>query len=138
MKVFRHKPAETIFPVALENNVGIIIRVPLASGMLTGLYSKETSFKRTDHRLFNRQGAMFDKGETFSGVDFETGLKAVEALKQAFPGRENMAPLALKWILMFREISCVIPGASSEKQLLYNLGSMDEPQLTGEQVEMVS
>lgn len=136
--MFRHKPAELLFPEAKQKNAGIIARVPLASGLLTGLYSLTTSFGKNDHRQFNRNGAMFDKGETFSGVDYETGLEAVEQLRQLFPGRENLAPLALKWILMFSEVSCVIPGASNLKQLSSNLCSLEENEFTPGQMEKVS
>lgn len=135
--MFRHKPAEQFFTRAAEAQVGIIVRVPLASGMLTGLYSKDTTFQRADHRHFNRHGAMFDKGETFSGVDYETGIDAVEALKELFPGRENLAPVALKWVLMFPEVSCVIPGASRPEQLHSNLRALEEPPFTEAQMEGV-
>ena len=135
--MFRHKPAETFFPEASRNNVGVIVRVPLASGMLTGLYSKKTSFGPSDHRHFNRSGEAFDKGETFSGVDYETGLQAVEEIRRLFPERENLAPAALRWILMFKEVSCVIPGASGQKQLISNLGTLNEPPLSLSQMEGV-
>jgi len=91
--------------------------------MFTGLYIRDTKFGRTDHRYFNRNGAMFDKGKTFSGVDYTTGLDAVEEIRKLLPERENLAPLALKWVLMFKEVSCVIPGASSESQLISNLNA---------------
>ena len=136
--MFRHKPAEEFFPAAARKNVGVIVRVPLASGLLTGRYSTETRFDAGDHRNFNRHGAMFDKGETFSGVDYETGLRAVEELKELFPGRDNLATVALRWILMFSEVSCVIPGASTVRQLVSNLGAMDEPALTAVQMEGVA
>jgi len=136
--IFRHRPAERFFPLAEENQVGIIVRVPLASGMLTGLYSKETTFQRADHRHFNRHGAMFDKGETFSGVDYETGIAAVEELKEVFPGYENLAPVALKWILMFDQVSCVIPGASRMEQLSSNLNALEVPSISPEQMEKVN
>ena len=133
--MFRHKPAEEFFQLAQEKNVGIIVRVPLASGLLTGQYSRETSFERSDHRFFNRQGAMFDKGETFSGVDYETGLEAVEEIRKLFPGRENLAPLALRWVLMFDQVSCVIPGASRAEQLDSNLSALTESPYTPKQME---
>ena len=135
--MFRHKPAELFFPKAEDRNVGIIVRVPLASGLLTGRYTRATRFDPGDHRYFNRDGAMFDKGETFSGVDFETGLRAVEELKGLFPGRENLAALALRWILMFPEVGCVIPGASGLNQLRSNLGALEEPALSTGQMEGV-
>lgn len=136
--MFRHKPAEKFFREATRRDVGIIARVPLASGLLTGKFSRETTFGASDHRTFNRDGEMFDKGETFSGVDYETGLEAVERLKVLFPGRENLAPLALKWILMFPEISCVIPGASNVQQLESNLQAGDEDPLSPEQMNGVA
>lgn len=135
--MFRFKPSERFFPQAQSRNVGIIVRVPLASGLLTGLYSRSTSFGKADHRFFNRHGAMFDKGETFSGVDYEAGLDAVEQIKALFPGRENLAPVALRWILMFEEVSCIIPGASNEKQLISNLSALEEPVFTQAQMEQV-
>ena len=136
--MFRHKPADLFFEAAASRDVGIIVRVPLASGLLTGQYTKETKFGRADHRNFNRKGAMFDKGETFSGVDYETGLEAVEALRRLFPDRENLAPVALKWILMFREVSCVIPGASRESQLVTNMSALQEVDLSPDQMERVA
>lgn len=132
--MFRHKPSDLFFKAAAQKEVGIIVRVPLASGMLTGLYTPDTKFGRTDHRHFNRHGAMFDKGETFSGVDYATGLEAVEEVKKLFPGRENLAPLALRWVLMFSEVSCVIPGASNAKQLLSNLKAAEEEAFSEEQM----
>ncbi len=136
--MFRHKPAEAFFREAAAKDVGIIVRVPLASGLLTGLYTSDTRFGPDDHRNFNRDGAMFDKGETFSGVDYQKGLEAVEEIRSLFPGRENLVTLALKWILMFREVSCVIPGASSVGQLSSNLGVLDEENLKTEQMDAIS
>ncbi len=133
--MFRHKPAEDFFPEASRRNVGTIIRVPLASGLLTGQYSRDTKFKRSDHRFFNRHGAVFDKGETFSGVDYQTGLKAVEEIRKLFPDQENMAPLAIRWILMFPEVSCVIPGASRKEQVLSNLSALSMKPLTSDQMD---
>lgn len=128
--MFRQRPAERFFHQASRKDVGIIVRVPLASGLLSGTYKKDTTFERADHRFFNRKGMMFDKGETFSGVDFETGLKAVARLKKLFPGTKNLAPLALRWILMHEEVSCVIPGASKVDHLISNLSAEDLPPLT--------
>ncbi|MDX2430116.1 MAG: aldo/keto reductase [Bacteroides sp.] len=135
--MFRHKPADTFFAEAAGKDVGIIVRVPLASGLLTGLYSKKTEFGKEDHRNFNRDGAMFDKGETFSGVDYESGLQAVEELRVLFSGKENLASLALRWILMFEQVSCVIPGASKDTQLVSNLAALDEKPFSPEQMEGV-
>jgi aryl-alcohol dehydrogenase-like predicted oxidoreductase len=117
--MFRPKPAETLFQRAAEAGVGIIARVPLASGLLTGKMSAETKFEKDDHRQFNRQGEAFDVGETFSGVAFEDGLRAVEELRSLVPELgpgATFAQLALRWILMFPEVTCAIPGAKSPKQ----------------------
>ena len=136
--MFRHKPSDKFFQEAAKRDVGIIVRVPLASGLLTGLYTRDTKFGRTDHRYFNRNGAMFDKGETFSGVEYSTGLDAVEEIRKLFPESENLAPLALKWVLMFPEVSCVIPGASSENQLISNLNAAALDTFSAEQMAGIS
>jgi aryl-alcohol dehydrogenase-like predicted oxidoreductase len=128
--VFRQRPAELFFQEAAKRDVGIIVRVPLASGLLTGLYSQNTTFAKDDHRNFNRDGAAFDKGETFSGINYELGLEAVAALKKLFPERENLAPTALQWILQFPEVSCIIPGASKAAHLHSNLSVYDLPALS--------
>lgn len=135
--MFRQRPAELLFKEAARRDVGLIVRVPLASGLLTGKFSAQTTFAPDDHRNFNRDGAAFDKGETFSGVDYNTGLAAVEELKKLFPGQPQLAPLALRWILMFPEVSCVIPGASRAEQLLSNLKTEELPPLTPEQMSAV-
>lgn len=132
--LFRQKPAEQFFEAARRHDIGIIVRVPLASGLLTGLYNSATVFAAGDHRNFNRNGEAFDKGETFSGINYEQGLKAVEALKSLFPGEKNLAPYALQWILSFEEVSCIIPGASSPDQVLSNLSLYGLPSLTKEQI----
>jgi aryl-alcohol dehydrogenase-like predicted oxidoreductase len=121
--MFRQKPAEVFFKEAKKKDIGIIVRVPLASGLLTGKMSRETVFSEKDHRFFNRNGESFDKGETFSGVDYELGLKAVEELKNIFKERSELANIALRWILMFEEVSCVIPGASRPEQITSNLNA---------------
>lgn len=132
--LFRQRPAELFFKEAKKKNVGIIVRVPLASGLLTGLYDRDTTFAKDDHRHFNRDGAGFDKGETFSGVDYERGLRAVEQLKALFPGTKNLAPIALQWILSHPEVSCVIPGASKPAHLASNLSVYERPALSTEQL----
>jgi len=132
--LFRQRPSELFFKLAKEANVGIIVRVPLASGLLTGLYSSATVFEEGDHRFFNRQGAAFDKGETFSGIPYELGLKAVDRLKALFPKRDNLAPVALQWILQFPEVSCIIPGASKISQVHSNLSALELPALRPEQI----
>lgn len=131
--VFRQRPAELFFKEAARKDIGVIARVPLASGLLTGLYNKETTFAEGDHRHFNRDGAAFDKGETFSGIDYDLGLEAVGALKKLFPERDNLAPIALQWILQHPEVSCIIPGASKIKHLESNLSVFDLPGMTTDQ-----
>jgi aryl-alcohol dehydrogenase-like predicted oxidoreductase len=118
--LFRQRPSELFFKEAMKHDVGIIARVPLASGLLTGKFNAKTTFDTQDHRNFNRDGAAFDKGETFSGINYELGLKAVEELKALFPEATNLAPIALQWILGFDEVSCIIPGASNESHVLSN------------------
>jgi aryl-alcohol dehydrogenase-like predicted oxidoreductase len=135
--IFRQKPAELFFQKAKEQNVGVIVRVPLASGLLTGLYNSNTTFNSNDHRSFNRNGEAFDKGETFSGINYELGLKAIEELKLLFPETKNLAPAALKWILQFPEVSCIIPGASREEHIRSNLSVYDFPELTPEQITQI-
>jgi aryl-alcohol dehydrogenase-like predicted oxidoreductase len=128
--MFRQRPSELLFKQAKRKDVGIIVRVPLASGLLSGRYTKSTSFAEGDHRFFNRDGILFDRGETFSGIDYDTGLKAVQKLKKVFPGVKNLAPLALRWILDFQEVSCIIPGASRPEQVKSNLSATEMPSLT--------
>lgn len=135
--MFRLKPGEEFFSKAKENNVGIISRVPLASGLLTGKMSPETKFGPEDHRTFNRQGEAFDKGETFSGVDFHLGLEAVEELRKVFPGQEPLAAWALRWVLMSPEVSTVIPGASRPDQVEANIKASNLPALSQEQMQAV-
>ncbi len=135
--IFRQRPHEKLFGMAREKNVGLIIRVPLASGMLSGKFTSETRFAPGDHRFFNRNGMMFDKGETFAGVPYETGLKAVTRLKELFPGGIPLAHVALRWILMRGEVSCIIPGASSPDQVRTNLEAMALPPLTEEQLSAI-
>ncbi|MBD8491257.1 aldo/keto reductase [Echinicola sp. CAU 1574] len=135
--MFRQKPSETFFKMAKAKNVGIIARVPLASGMLSGKMTMNRKFDENDHRHFNREGKAFDKGETFSGVDFEKGLTAVEELKEIFSGVEPLAKWALRWILMFDEVSTVIPGASRESQVIDNINAAELPNLSTEQMTAV-
>jgi aryl-alcohol dehydrogenase-like predicted oxidoreductase len=124
--VFRQRPAELFFKEAAKRDVGIIVRVPLASGLLTGKFNSNTTFNSGDHRFFNRKGEAFDKGETFSGIDYETGLEAMERMKKLFPDVSNLAPIALQWILEYKEVSCIIPGASSSEQVQSNLSVYDK------------
>lgn len=123
--IFRQRPSELLFEQCRKKNVAIIARVPLASGLLTGKMTPQTTFPPNDHRNYNRQGQAFDVGETFAGVDFETGLKAVEELKKIKPEGITCAQMALKWILMHPEVSCVIPGAKNLKQLEDNISASE-------------
>jgi len=134
--MLRHKPAEAFFPAAKAKPVGILARVPLASGLLTGKMTRTTEFAADDHRRFNREGAAFDKGETFSGVPYEVGLEAVERLRSLVPTGATLAQLALRWILMFDAVSCAIPGAKTETQARDNalaaaLPALDEKTMAG-------
>lgn len=133
--MFRQKPATEFFAEAKKHNVGVIVRVPLASGLLTGKLNKETLFNSNDHRSYNRNGASFDKGETFSGVDFNTGLMAVDELKKLFPQSASLASYALRWILMYDAVSCVIPGASRASQAESNIAASSLLPLTTEQMD---
>ncbi|HGF7276475.1 TPA: aldo/keto reductase [Enterococcus faecium] len=134
--MFRLKPAEELFPTLQEKKIGVIARVPLASGLLTGKYTKDTTFGKEDHRSFNRNGEAFDKGETFSGVDYDLGLKAVQELKALFQ-TENLIPYALKWILMHEAVTTVIPGASNNRQVISNVAAAEIPDLTPAQMKGV-
>ena len=130
--MFRHRPSELFFDQARMRKVGILARVPLASGMLTGKLNPETTFATDDHRAFNRFGEAFDRGETFSGVDYETGLKAVDELKAICPNGISMAQFALRWILMFDAVTCAIPGAKTPSQAEANFTVADMPPLSEE------
>ena len=123
--VFRQKPSEIFFKEAKKNNVAIIARVPLASGLLTGKMNSQSSFPENDHRNYNINGEAFDVGDTFSGVNFEKGLEAVERLKKLKPDNISLSELALKWILTHEAVSVVIPGAINKSQVQMNANSSD-------------
>jgi aryl-alcohol dehydrogenase-like predicted oxidoreductase len=127
--MFRLKPAEAFFPAARDRHVGILARVPLASGLLTGKLRRDSTLAENDHRRFNREGASFDKGETFSGVPYDVGLEAVEALRPLVPSGATLTQLALRWILMFDAVTCAIPGAKTEAQARDNAAAADLPRL---------
>jgi len=135
--MFRHRPADLFFKLASEKDIGIIARVPLASGLLTGKMTEKTQFSKEDHRFFNRNGDAFDKGETFSGVNYQDGLEAVEQLQKELGKDAPMALYAIRWILMFPEISCVIPGASRISQLVENSSAGYLPPFNPKQMEAV-
>jgi len=123
--IFRQRPSELFFGEAVKRKVGILARLPLSSGMLTGKMSKRTNFEKDDHRLFNRQGEAFDRGETFSGVEYELGLEVVEQVRPLVPAGMTMSQFALKWILMNPAVTCAIPGAKNPKQAEENTQAAD-------------
>jgi aryl-alcohol dehydrogenase-like predicted oxidoreductase len=127
--IFRQRPADLFFAEAKRRQVGILARVPLASGLLTGKLNSASKFDTDDHRAFNRHGESFDRGETFSGLDYETGLQAVEALRPMVPPGHTMAQLALRWILMYPAITCAIPGAKRPRQAEENIKAASMPAL---------
>src|SRR5882724_4683831 len=127
---FRQRPAEVFFPRAKQKQVGILARVPLASGLLTGKLGAKSTFAPDDHRNFNRHGESFDVGETFSGVDYNVGLEAVEQMRQILPVGVSMSQVALRWILMFDAVSCAIPGGKRPEQVADNCRASDLPPLT--------
>ncbi len=127
--IFRQRPADLFFQAAIKHKVGILARLPLSSGMLAGKMNHKTEFEPDDHRRENIHGELFDRGETFSGVDFETGLQAVEALRTLVPQGWTMAQFAMRWILMFEAVTCAIPGAKRPQQVLENIRASDLPPL---------
>ncbi len=135
--MFRQRPADLFFREAVAKDVGIIVRVPLASGLLTGKYDRSTTFGEGDHRFFNRDGAAFDKGETFAGVPYELGLEAVEEIRNLIPEDQDLAALALRWILDFDEVSTIIPGMSRPEQLPWNLAALELEPLSEEVRERI-
>ncbi len=135
--MFRLRPAELFFPMAQRRKVGIIARVPLASGLLTGKFSADSAFDPEDHRNFNRHGEAFDVGETFSGVPYEVALNAVEELRALLPAGATLAQFALKWILMHEAVSCVIPGGKRAEQVTANCAASDLRDLGPESIEAV-
>lgn len=135
--IFRQKPAEELFTLAAEKEIGLIVRVPLASGLLTGKMSPGQEFPEDDHRNFNREGEAFDRGETFAGVNFETGLEAAGELKTLVPEDFTLAQFALRWILMHPEVSCAILGGKSPSQVEDNTAAADMPPLSDETMERV-
>jgi aryl-alcohol dehydrogenase-like predicted oxidoreductase len=135
--IFRQRPADLFFKLAQDKKVAILARVPLSSGMLTGKMSKQTQFEQDDHRQFNRDGEAFDKGETFSGVDFNLSLQAVDELRPLIPAGWTMAQFALRWILMHDAISCVIPGAKRPSQVEDNVAASDLPSISDETMAKV-
>lgn len=135
--MFRQRPAELFFEKAKRRKVGILARVPLASGLLTGKYGADASFPENDHRNFNRNGEAFDRGETFAGVGLERGVEAVRELEEIRPEGMTMAQFALRWVLMFDAVSCAIPGAKRPDQAAENAAAADLPPLSDETMRAV-
>jgi aryl-alcohol dehydrogenase-like predicted oxidoreductase len=134
---FRLKPSDDFLAEARAKDVGIIARVPLASGLLTGKLRRDSAFADDDHRAFNRDGQSFDKGETFSGVPYEDALEAVEDLRRIVPAGMTMTQFALRWILMWDAVTCAIPGAKTPAQARENAGAADLPPLAPETMAAV-
>ncbi|BDW91016.1 MULTISPECIES: aldo/keto reductase [Thalassospira] len=130
--IFRQRPSGLFFREAKAKNVGVIVRVPLASGLLTGKMTKDTAFAADDHRAFNRNGEAFDKGETFAGVPFDVALEAVEEIRRLVPENITMAQFALRWILMEEAVGVVIPGAKNAAQAAANAAASDVAPLPSE------
>ena len=135
--ILRQKPAEEFWAVAKQRRVGVLARVPLASGLLTGKLRRDSSFPADDHRNFNRHGDSFDVGETFSGVDYETGLATVEELRKLLPPGMTLSQFALRWILMFDAVTCAIPGGKRAEQVAENCRASDLPPLSRETIQAV-
>lgn len=135
--MFRQRPIDLFFGEAIRRKVGILARVPLSSGMLTGKMTRTSTFQEDDHRQFNRHGESFDRGETFSGLEYEIGLQAVEELRALLPSGRSLSQMALRWILMFPAVTCAIPGAKRPSQVEENVAAADLPALSEETMDQV-
>lgn len=135
--IFRQRPAELLFRETLARRVGILARLPLSSGLLSGHLKPTTQFSADDHRSFNREGAAFDKGETFSGLDYDSGLQAVEALRPLVPPGQTLAQFALRWILLQQAVTCAIPGGRRPAQVEENMRAADLPALPDSTVRAI-
>jgi aryl-alcohol dehydrogenase-like predicted oxidoreductase len=135
--MFRQRPSELFFEQAKKRKVGVLARVPLASGLLTGKFKKNSKFEEDDHRNYNRKGESFDRGETFSGIEYNLGLKAVEELKSICPSGISLTQFALRWILMFDAVTCTIPGAKRKGQVEENISTSDLSSLSEETMTKV-
>lgn len=136
--MFRQRPTERFLDLAVAGNIGVIVRVPLASGLLTGKMRADTEFAASDHRNYNRHGEAFDVGETFAGVDYATGLAAVDEIEALRPADSTMAQFALKWILMHDGVSTAIPGAKNPTQAVANAAASDLALLDAQTMEGVA
>ena len=136
--IFRQRPLDLFFGEAQRRKIAILARVPLSSGMLTGKMSRASTFEQDDHRQFNRHGEAFDRGETFSGLDYEIGLQAVDELRALVPAGMTMSQMALRWILMSPAVTCAIPGAKRPSQVEENVSAADLPPLSEETMQKIS
>ena len=135
--IFRQRPADLLFNEAERRQVGILARLPLSSGMLTGKLNTKSEFAPDDHRAFNRHGEAFDRGETFSGVDYQVGLQVVEDLRALVPAGTSLTQFALRWILMHEAVTCAIPGAKRPEQVEENVSASDLPPLSYDVMQRV-
>lgn len=135
--MFRQKPLEALFPQSASKKVGILVRLPLASGLLTGKYQKGHVFEEDDHRNFNENGEAFNVGETFAGLGFNKGVELSDQLKWIADGRPSMASAALRWIMDQSEVTCVIPGFRNERQIEQNLQALDTRPFSQEELERI-
>jgi len=135
---FRLRPAELFFEQAKKKQIGLLARVPLASGLLTGKFDKSSQFAKDDHRRFNRHGEAFDMGETFSGVDYAVALEAVDEIRKLVPAGMTMTQFALRWILMFDAVACAIPGGKTAQQITDNCAASGMPELTSDAMKRVA
>jgi aryl-alcohol dehydrogenase-like predicted oxidoreductase len=136
--IFRQRPKDLFFGLAQERDVGVLVRLPLSSGLLSGKINRNTAFAADDHRKFNRNGEQFDRGETFSGVDFDVALDAVDEIRRLVPEGVTMANFALRWILDHQAVSCVIPGARNQQQVTQNVAASDLPPLKPQQAKALA
>jgi aryl-alcohol dehydrogenase-like predicted oxidoreductase len=135
--IFRQRPMDLFFGEAERRKIGILARLPLSSGMLTGKMTRTSTFAKDDHRRGNRKGEWFDRGETFSGLDYETGLQAVDELRALLPEGMTLAQMALRWIMMFPAVTCAIPGAKRPSQVEENISAVDLPALSDETMSKI-
>jgi len=136
--IFRQRPAELLFEQTQKRGVGVLARLPLSSGLLSGKLTKDSTFAADDHRQFNREGAAFDKGETFSGLDYNVGLQAVDALRPLVPEGQSMPQMALRWIQMHPAVTCSIPGGKRAAQVADNVAAADLPPLTDSTMQAIA
>lgn len=136
--IFRQKPLEELFPQAHGQGVGILARLPLASGLLTGKFTVDSTFPEEDHRNYNRDGQQFNVGETFAGLPFELGVRLADELDWIAEGRESMVAAALRWILSFESVTCAIPGFKNVRQVEQNVQAARVPPFSDDELERLA